>query len=92
MGRSGAPLPTAGLHDASLPSSTARCSKHDGTIHYGDESAGMVLHVPSGTCPRSRGREPLWNTAQVSLGECLLRAHFKVQWLTSLEEETNEML
>ncbi|KAK2841360.1 hypothetical protein Q7C36_012939 [Tachysurus vachellii] len=44
MGRSGAPLPTAGLHDASLPSSRARCSRHDGTIHYGYEIAGMVLH------------------------------------------------
>ncbi|KAF7695702.1 hypothetical protein HF521_007425 [Silurus meridionalis] len=42
----GAPFPTAGLPDASLPSSEARCSKHDGTIHYGDETAGMVLRVP----------------------------------------------
>lgn len=38
-----------------------------------------------GTCPRSHGREPLWNTARVSLGEFLLRAHFKVQCFTSLE-------
>ncbi|TTF87020.1 Calcium/calmodulin-dependent protein kinase type 1B [Bagarius yarrelli] len=37
----------AGLYDASLPSTRARCSIHDGTIHYGDENAGMLLRATS---------------------------------------------